>query len=49
VNHAIPQWEGHTERDMDTVQNLMPLMLFFFVVYRFFKWVVRDMNRSADR
>jgi hypothetical protein len=34
---------------MDTAQNLLPLLLFFFAVYRFFKWVVHDMNKTADR
>ncbi len=34
---------------MDTVQNLIPLMTFFFVIYWFFKWVVSDMNRSSGR
>ncbi|TCV74705.1 hypothetical protein EDE05_1375 [Neorhizobium sp. R1-B] len=33
---------------MEQVENLMPLILFFCVVYGFFRWVVHDMNRSSD-
>ncbi len=29
-------------------ENLIPLMLFFTAIYWFFRWVVYDMNRSAD-
>lgn len=34
---------------MSAFENLLPLIFFFLAVYLFFRWVVRDMNRSSDR
>jgi hypothetical protein len=33
---------------MNTVENLIPLIVFFVAIYGFFRWVVYDMNRSPD-
>ncbi|TWF54978.1 hypothetical protein FHW37_103850 [Neorhizobium alkalisoli] len=34
---------------MDTVQNLVPLCVFFYAIYWFFRWVVYDMGREEKR
>lgn len=34
---------------MNTVENIIPLIFFFFAIYGFFRWVVYDMNRTPNR
>jgi hypothetical protein len=34
---------------MDSIANLLPLALMAFGVYLFYRWVVRDMNRTTRR
>jgi hypothetical protein len=33
---------------MAQIQDLLPLLGFFYCIYLFFRWVVRDMDRSSD-